>query len=47
MFGLFFVVGLFIVRGCIVKCYGVVIEYLFEEVSEWGLVKGIVLVDLF
>lgn len=45
--GLPLAVGSLTVRGCIVKCYGVVTEHLFEEVSEWGSVKGTALVDPF
>lgn len=40
-------VGSLTVRGCIVKCFGVVTEHLFEEVGEWGVVNGTALVDPF
>ncbi|XP_024360781.1 trafficking protein particle complex II-specific subunit 120 homolog [Physcomitrium patens] len=40
-------VGSLTVRGCIVKCFGVITEHLFEEVCEWGSVKGTALLDVF
>ncbi|XP_024356422.1 trafficking protein particle complex II-specific subunit 120 homolog [Physcomitrium patens] len=45
--GLPLAVGSLTVRGCIVKYFGVITEHLFEEVSEWGSVKGTALVDPF
>jgi hypothetical protein len=40
-------VGEITLRGCIVKCFGVIAEHLFEEVTEWSAAKGTALGDPF
>ncbi len=40
-------VGTLMIRGCIVKCFGMITEHLFEDVVEGKMVKGTALVDPF